>query len=321
VTTQTSSTIGLGLLDRIGNTPLLRLDTFNHWVADGVKIYGKAEFMNPGGSVKDRAAKNMILEGIKSGELTKDKVILDSTSGNTGIAYSMIGTTLGYRVELFMPANASEKKRVSEAYGAKVIATDPLEGTDGATFEMKKRYESDPRKFFLPDQYGNPNNWRAHYLTTAEEIWRQTEGTITHFVAGIGTSGTLMGTARRLKELNPTIEIIAVEPATSLHGLEGLKHMASSLVPAIYDPSVHQRKIPVYTEDAYEMCCRLAREEGILAGYSSGAALQGAFEVALGIKQGVIVTIFPDTGDRYLRTRFWDDIVAHFENYWRNHDR
>ncbi|MBV9080500.1 MAG: cysteine synthase family protein, partial [Elusimicrobia bacterium] len=296
---------GHGLLDRIGNTPLLRLDRFNHWLGDhGTQIFAKAEFCNPGGSVKDRAAREMILGAIKSGELTKDKVILDSSSGNTGIAYAMIGTTLGYRVELCIPENAQAKARISEAFGAKVIYTDPLEGSDGAIVKAQQMYEKNPERYYLPDQYNNPNNWRAHYLTTAEEIWKQTEGKVTHFVAGIGTSGTLMGTGRRLKELNPKIEIVAVEPYSPLHGLEGLKHMASSIVPGIYDPKVHDRKVSVHTEDAYEMCCRLAREEGVLVGFSSGGALQGAFEVALGLKDAVVVTVFADGGERYMNSRF-----------------
>ncbi len=318
--TSIASSLGIGLLDRIGNTPLLRLDRLSRWLPKGVEVYAKAEFSNPGGSVKDRAAKSMILEAIKSGELTKDKIILDSTSGNTGIAYAMIGAALGYRVELVMPENASEKKRVIEAYGAKVLYTDPLEGSDGAQREAQRIYEADPRKFYLPDQYNNPNNWKAHYHTTAEEIWRQTEGRVTHFVAGIGTSGTVMGTGRRLKELKPGVRVIAVEPATALHGLEGLKHMETSIVPGIYDPRVHDQKVSVFTEDAYEMCCRMAREEGILVGYSCGAALQGVFEVVMGLKEGVLVTVLPDSGERYLRTRYWEDLLDNFEDYMKGHE-
>ncbi len=307
------SPICLDLLERIGNTPLLPLDRFNRWLGEKVRIFAKAEFTNPGGSVKDRAAKNMILEAVKSGELTPEKTILDSTSGNTGVAYAMIGAALGYRVELVMPENASEKKRIIEAYGARVIFTDPLEGSDGALLEAQKIYNAAPDKYFLPDQYNNDNNWKAHYKTTAEEIWRQTGGRITHFVAGIGTGGTLTGTGRRLKELNPAIQIVAVEPDNPMHGLEGLKHMASSIVPGIYDPQVHDRKVSVFTEDAYEMCCRLAREEGVLVGYSGGAALHGAMEVAHGLSEGLVVTVFPDGGERYLRTRFWEEVIAHFE--------
>src|SRR6202142_3769548 len=304
--------LGTTVIELIGNTPLLRLDKLRYWLGEGskVEILAKAEFANPGGSVKDRAALNMIKEGIREGKLTRDKIIMDSSSGNTGIAYAMIGAALGYQVELVIPENAGEKRRIAETYGARVILSDPLEGSDGAIVEAQNRYKKDPNKYFMPDQYNNPNNWKAHYQTTAMEIWEQTEGKITHFVAGIGTSGTLVGTGRRLKELNPKIEIVAVEPATALHGLEGLKHMESAIVPGIYDPKVHNRKIPVYTEDAYEMIFRIAREEGILIGYSGGAALQGAFEVAQGLKEGVVVTVLPDRGDRYLRSRFWDEILS-----------
>lgn len=316
------TSLGQGLLERIGNTPLLKLERFNHWLGDhGSQILGKAEFCNPGGSVKDRAARGMILGAIKSGELTKDKIILDSSSGNTGIAYAMIATALGYRVELCIPENAQAKARISEAFGAKVIFTDPLEGSDGAIVKAVELLKKDPHRYYMPDQYNNPNNWKAHYETTAEEIWTQTEGRITHFVAGIGTSGTLMGTGRRLKELNPKIEIIAVEPFSPLHGLEGLKHMASSIVPGIYDSRVHDRKVSVHTEDAYEMCCRLAREEGVLVGFSSGAALQGAFEVALGKKDAVVVTVLCDGGERYMNSRFWEEMVNYFEKYWQTHDQ
>jgi len=319
--TTANKPIGQTLLDRIGNTPLLRLEKFNCWLgARDVRVMAKAEFANPGGSVKDRAARHMVLEAIKSGQLTRDKIILDSTSGNTGIAYAMLGTALGYKVKLVMPENSSEKRRIAETFGAKVILTDPLEGSDGAIIEAQKIKDTDPAKYFLPDQYNNPNNWKAHYETTAMEIWEQTQGQVTHFVAGIGTGGTLVGTGRRLKELNPNIKVIAVEPATPLHGLEGLKHMASSIVPGIYDPTVHDSKVSVFTEDAYEMCCRLAREEGVLVGFSSGAALQGAFEVALGLKEGLVVTVFPDAGDRYLRARFWDEVLSYFEQYWKTHE-
>lgn len=313
---------GISLIDRVGNTPLLRLNKIGHWLGNReVDLCAKAEFLNPGGSVKDRPAKRMIEEGIRSGELTPDKVILDSSSGNTGIAYAMLGAALGYRVELVMPANSSEKKRVIEALGAKVIFTDPLEGSDGALLEAQRLYQQHPGKFYLPDQYNNPNNWKAHYDTTALEIWEQTEGAVTHFVAGMGTGGTLTGVGRRLKELNPRIEVIAIEPATALHGLEGLKHMESSIVPRVYDPAVHDRKLSVYTEDAYEMCCRLAREEGVLVGYSAGAALHGAFEIAMGLTKGMVVTVFPDGGDRYLRTRFWDEVLTYWEGYWEHHER
>ena len=306
-----------GLLDSIGNTPLLDLNSFRQWIPSGVSIYAKAEFQNPGGSVKDRAARKMLLEAIQTGELKPGKIILDSSSGNTGIGYAMIAAALGYKVELVMPENASEKKRIIESFGAHIIFTDPLEGSDGAIIEAQKIYDKNPEKYFMPDQYNNPNNWKAHYETTAEEIWQQTAGKITHFVAGIGTSGTLMGCGRRLKELKSDIQIVAVEPAGALHGLEGLKHMESSIVPGIYDPSVHQRKISVFTEDAYEMTCRLARQDGILVGYSSGAALQACYQLANEIKNGVIVTVFPDRGDRYLSTQFWDEVLRYWEQHWK----
>jgi len=307
--------IGSTVLDMIGNTPLLRLDRLRYWLGDQnkVELYAKAEFANPGGSVKDRPALNMIREGIKSGQLTHDKVILDSSSGNTGIAYAMIGAALGYQVELAIPENAGEKRRIAETFGARIISTDPLEGSDGAIVEAKARFDKNTDRYFMPDQYNNPNNWKAHYNTTAVEIWNQTQGRVTHFVAGIGTSGTLMGTGRRLKEFNPNISIVAVEPATPLHGLEGLKHMESSMVPGIYDASVHDRKVSVFTEDAYEMVCRVAREEGILIGLSCGAALQGAFEVAQGLQEGVVVTVLPDRGERYLKAQFWDEILGFWE--------
>lgn len=308
---------GTSMVDLIGNTPLLHLKRLSYWLGEQskVQILAKAEFTNPGGSVKDRAALSMIREGIRSGQLTRDKIILDSSSGNTGIAYALIGAALGYGVELVIPENAGEKRRISETFGAKVILSDPLEGSDGAIVEAKARYDKNRDRYFMPDQYNNPFNWKAHYETTAMEIWNQTQGKVTHFVAGIGTSGTLMGTGRRLKELNPKIEIIAVEPATPLHGLEGLKHMESSIVPGIYDAKVHDRKVSIFTEDAYEMVCRVAREEGLLIGFSGGAALQGAFEVASGIKEGVVVTVLPDRGDRYLFSRFWDDVLSFWEEY------
>lgn len=316
-----TSTYGIGLLDRIGNTPLLRLDRLNHWLGDiGSRIYAKAEFANPGGSVKDRAAKNMVLEAIQSGALSQGKVILDSSSGNTAISYAMIGAALGYPVELCVPENAQAKARISEAYGAKVIYTDPLEGSDGAILKAEEIRNKNPSRFFMPDQYNNDDNWKAHYKTTAEEIWAQTKGKVTHFVAGIGTSGTLMGTGRRLRELNPHIKIIAVEPFSSLHGLEGLKHMASSIVPGIYDPKVHDKKINVHTEDAYEMACRLAREEGVLVGFSSGAAVQGAFEIALKEKDAVVVTILCDGGERYMSSQFWEEMINSFEKFWKTHE-
>lgn len=305
------------ILDCIGNTPLIRLASFQKWIPKGVSIHAKAEFKNPGGSVKDRPAKKMILEAIRSGELTKEKTILDSSSGNTGIGYAIVAAALGYKLEVVMPENVSDKKRIVESLGAKVTFTDPLEGSDGAIVEAQRIFNENPGKYYMPDQYNNPNNWKAHYETTAEEIWKQTDGKITHFVAGIGTSGTLMGTGRRLRELNPKIKIIAVEPDNPLHGLEGLKHMESSIVPGIYDPSVYDRKISVFTEDAYEMTCRLARQEGVLVGYSSGGALQACYQVANEIEKGLIVTVFCDGGDRYLRTQFWDEVLKYWEEHWK----
>jgi cysteine synthase B len=309
------------IIDAIGNTPLLRLQSFQQWIPEGVSIFAKAEFKNPGGSVKDRPAKRMLMEAIKSGKLTKDKTILDSSSGNTGVAYAMIAAALGYKLELVMPETASEKKRIIEAYGARVIYTDPLEGADAAIVEARRMYQANPSKYYMPDQYNNPDNWKAHYETTAEEIWKQTGGQLTHFIAGIGTSGTLMGTGRRLRELNPKIEIIAVEPAGDIHGMEGLKHMASSIVPGIYDESVFDRKVSVFTEDAYEMTCRLARQEGVLVGFSSGAALQACYQVANEIQKGMIVTIFCDAGERYLSTQFWDELIRYWEQHWKSFEK
>src|SRR3989338_2125187 len=305
------------ILDTIGNTPLVKLTSFQRWIPKEVSIFAKLESKNPGGSVKDRAAKKMILEAVRSGELTREKTILDSSSGNTGIGYALIAAALGYKLELVMPENASEKKRTIEAFGAKVIFSDPLEGSDGAILEAQKRFKENPGKYYMPDQYNNPNNWKAHYETTAEEVWKQSHGKLTHFVAGIGTSGTLMGTAKRIRELKKEIQVIAVEPEGALHGLEGLKHMESSIVPGIYDPSGYDRKISVFTEDAYEMTCRLARQEGILAGYSSGAALQACYQLANEIKQGLIVTIFPDGGERYLQTQFWYEVLKYWEEHWK----
>jgi cysteine synthase B len=294
------------VLEQIGNTPLVRFVNITKEF-DHVEIYGKAEWFNPGGSVKDRPALRMIEEGERSGALTRDKVILDSSSGNTGIAYALIGAVKGYRVELAVPRNVSqERKRILQAYGAHVIYTDPLAGSDGAIREAHHRYEADPEKYFMPDQYNNPANWQAHYDTTGAEIIEQTKGHITHFVAGVGTSGTLMGTGRRLREFNPRIQIAAVLPAEDLHGIEGLKHMETAIVPGIWDDTFPDRKLAVRTEDAYEMARRLALEEGILVGQSAGAAVYAAVEAARQISEGVIVTILPDAGDRYFSTGLWE---------------
>jgi cysteine synthase B len=288
------------ILELIGNTPMLRLSNLGRDFPR-VEVYVKAEWFNPGGSVKDRPALKMIEVAEESGELTKEKVILDSTSGNTGIAYAMIGSIKGYRVELVMPANVSdERKKIVTAYGANIIFTNPLDGSDGAQKESQRLKEKYPDRYFMPDQYNNPANVLAHYETTGPEVIEQTEGRITHFVAGIGTSGTLMGTGRRLKEYNPDIQVIAVEPEQPLHGLEGLKHMPSSIVPGLYDRDFHDDLVPVQTEEGYDMANRLALEEGLFVGHSAGAAMVAALEVASRIKQGVVVTVFPDGGDRYL---------------------
>ncbi len=299
------------LLDRIGNTPLLPLTQVTREVSH-VQIWAKAEWMNPGGSVKDRPAYRMILEGEQgrgggTPPLRPGKTILDATSGNTGIAYAMIGAIKGYPVKLAIPANVSvERKRALQAYGAQLVLTDPRQSSDGAIVEAKKIYEQNPELYFFPDQYNNNANWQAHYDTTGPEIWTQTQGQVTHLVAGLGTSGTLMGTGRRLKEYNPRIQIIAVEPDAPFHGLEGLKNMASAIVPGIYDPEFPDTHEYVNTEESYAMVLRLAREEGILAGPSSGAALVAAMKLARDLAHGFIVVIFPDGGGRYLSERFWE---------------
>jgi cysteine synthase B len=295
------------VLEQIGNTPLLRFANITKEF-DRVDIYGKAEWFNPGGSVKDRPALRMIEEGERSGALTRDKVILDSSSGNTGIAYALIGAVKGYRVELAVPRNVSrERKRILQAYGAHVVYTDPLAGSDGAIREAHRRYEAEPEKYFMPDQYNNPANWQAHYDTTGPEIIEQTKGGITHFVAGVGTSGTLMGTGRRLREFNPAIRIAAVLPAEDLHGIEGLKHMETAIVPGIWDEQFPDLKLVVRTEDAYTMARRLALEEGILVGQSGGAAVYAALQLARQLSEGVIVTVLPDAGDRYFSTGLWEE--------------
>jgi len=292
---QDRQTIVGSILDRIGNTPLIRINRIGREFK-GVEIYAKAEWFNPGGSIKDRPALRMIEEAERSGKLTKDKVILDSTSGNTGIAYALIGRVKGYRVEMVMPESVCERRRNAiMAYRANITFTDPAEGSDGAIREARRMLRENPDKHFYPDQYNNPANPLAHYETTGPEIISQTEGSVTHFVAGMGTSGTAMGTGRRLKEYNPSIEVIGVEPEGGLHGIEGLKHMASAIVPGIYDEGFLDYKVSVRTEDAYEMTTRLAEEEGLLVGHSSGAATVGALAVASRIERGIIVAIFPDS--------------------------
>ena len=292
------------ITDEIGNTPLLRIHLFDE-DAPGVEIYGKAEFMNPGGSVKDRPALRMIEEGERSGRLTRDKVILDSTSGNTGIAYAMIGAAKGYRVKLVMPTNVSEeRKALVTAFGAEIEYSDALEGSDGAILLARQLRDAEPDRYFMPDQYNNDANWQAHYDGTGPEIWEQTGGRVTHFIAGLGTSGTFVGTSRRLKELSPQIRCISVEPDEPWHGLEGLKHMETSIVPGIYDATIADANVGVATEAAYEVARRLATTEGILIGHSSGAALVVAGREGASLAQagqgGVIVIVFADGGDRYL---------------------
>jgi len=298
------------LLDRIGNTPLLRLTRLGREFPD-VEFYAKAEWFNPGGSVKDRPALWMIREGQRSGSLRPGKIILDSTSGNTGIAYAMLGAALGYKVKLCLPENASvERKRILYAYGADLVITPAAEGSDGAIRRARQIFSEDREKYFYPDQYSNPANWRAHYESTAPEIWEQTRGRITHFVAGLGTSGTFCGTARRLKEFNPAIQCVSLQPDSAFHGLEGWKHMATAIVPPIYDPDLADENFPVHTEDAYTLVKRLAREEGLLVSVSAGAALAGCFQVARHIRRterAVVVTVFADSGDKYLSERFWDE--------------
>jgi cysteine synthase B len=293
--------------DLVGNTPLLELSSISREVP-GVRILGKAEWYNPGGSVKDRPALWMIRDGEKSGELDAGKVILDATSGNTGIAYAWIGASLGYKVKLCMPRNASEeRKKILRAYGVEVVLTDPGEGSDGAIREARRLYAEEPEKYFYPDQYKNPANPRAHYESTAPEIWEQTDGEVTHFVAGLGTSGTFVGTATRLKEYNPEIKVISFEPDSPFHGLEGMKHMASAIVPEIYDPTIAEENLGTPTEDAYEMVKRIAREEGILVGISAGAAVATSLRVARELESGVIVTVLCDSADKYLSESFWEE--------------
>ena len=294
------------ILQQIGNTPLVKIDLFSDELPN-VELYAKAEMYNPGASIKDRPVLRMLTEAIQSGELTRDKTILDSTSGNAGIAYAMIGAVLGYRVELVIPGNASEerKKRI-KAHGANIIYTAPLQGYDEALREVHRRHEASPEKYFFADQYKNDNNWRAHYDTTAVEIWEQTGGKLTHFVAGVGTGGTITGVGRRLKEYNPEIQICSISP-DEFPGIEGLKPMGKpeDIVPEIFDESVVDCKIPVTIDQAYEICNRLAKR-GWFVGQSSGGYLQGAYEVAKQIGKGVIVTVFNDLGERYFSTRLWD---------------
>jgi cysteine synthase B len=297
----------------VGHTPLVRLRHFEP--AAGVELYAKLESRNPSGSVKDRAALSIMREAERTGELRSDRILLDATSGNTGISYAMLGAARGYRVRLCVPANVTaERKRLLTAYGADLVLTDPMEGSDGAIREARRIFATDPGRYFYADQYSNPANWRAHYETTAVEIIAQTDARLTHFVAGLGTAGTFVGTGRRLREWRPSVRLVSVQPDSPLHGLEGLKHMASAMVPAIYDASMADENIAVSTEEAYALTRRLAREEGLLAGPSSGAALAASLQVAHTLTRGVVVTIFPDGGDRYLSERFWNEedlVVPH----------
>ena len=306
------SRLGTSILSLIGNTPLLSLKRVGQSVAP-VQVLAKAEWYNPGGSVKDRAALEMILDGERRGVLTQDKILLDATSGNTGIAYAMIAAERGYKVTLALPKNASiERKQTLTALGADLIFTDPGEGTDGAQRYVKKLYADNPGKYFYPDQYNNDANWRAHYQTSGDEIWRQTNGRVTHFVAGLGTSGTFMGTVRRLKELNPGLTAISMQPDSPLHGLEGMKHMATAIVPGIYDAELADDTVEVATDAAHQMVLRLAREEGILVGPSSGANMVAAMTVAerlksAGMSDAVVVTVLCDSAAKYLSDRWWQD--------------
>lgn len=313
--TATSPSPAESILSTVGGTPLLRLGKIDAEFP-GVAIYGKAEYFNPGGSVKDRPALNMLREGERSGLLYPGKVILDATSGNTGIAYAMIGAALGYRVKLCLPANASpERKRILRAYGAEVVLTDPAEGSDGAIRECQRIYREDPQRYFYPDQYSNPANWQAHYQTTALEIIEQTSGRITDFAAGLGTSGTFVGTTRRLREELPGVRCYSVQPDSPFHGLEGMKHMPTALVPAIYDETLADENLWIDTESAYRMVRRLAREEGVLVGISAGANVEAATRIARRLagrgEEGVIVTVLCDGAEKYLSEHFWEEHDSH----------
>ena len=302
--------ISKGFLEAaVGNTPLIRLRSVTRELPENVEVCAKAEYLNPGGSVKDRAALAMILAGEASGELTKEKTIIDATSGNTGIAYAMLGAVRGYPVTLVLPKNASAaRKRIVKLYGAEIIETDPMSGTDAAQIVAREMAEKDPDKYFYPDQYNNEANWKAHFATTAPEIWWQTQGRVTHFVAGLGTTGTFIGTARRLKEFNPDLYALSIQPESPLHGLEGMKHLDTAIVPGIYDARVADENSTVSTEDAQAMTRRLAREEGLFVGPSSGANVFAAIELAKKLKaDAVIVTILCDGGGKYLHEEFWNE--------------
>lgn len=296
------------LSERVGNTPLIDLSFLTSEGPTGVRLFGKAEWLNPTGSVKDRSALSIITTAESDGRLTPDKIILDATSGNAGIAYAMIGAGRGYKITLTIPKNANEeRKRILGAYGVQLIYTDPLEGSDGAIRKAREINLENPSRYFYADQYSNESNWRAHYDTTGPEIWSQTSGSITHLVAGVGTGGTLMGVGRKLREHNRRIQIVAVQPDSPFHGIEGLKHIPTSIKPSIYDPTFPDRVVEVSTEDAQGSVKELANKRGILVGPSSGAALVASLKVAAEIDEGAIVAILPDSGERYLSERFWEE--------------
>jgi cysteine synthase B len=298
------------IIEAVGNTPLVRLRSLEK-EAPGVKIYVKLEYANPGGSVKDRPARQMMLDAIEDGRLTSDKILIDATSGNTGVAYSLFGAAMGYHIQLVMPSNVSKaRKDITQAFGTEIIYSDPMEGSDGAIRKVRALVAENPERYFYPDQYSNPSNPLAHYLGTGQEILEQVGDEITHFVAGLGTSGTCMGTTRRLREHGRKIECIAVEPAEALHGLEGLKHMASSIVPEIYDPTLPDEILPVSTETGWDMSDRLAAQEGLHVGHSTGANVAGALDIAKRIEEGCIVAIACDRGDRYFAPMKWE---KHYE--------
>ena len=295
------------LLDMVGNTPLIPLRRISPaWPR--VELYAKAEWFNPSGSVKDRPAREIILDAEQTGDLRPGVRLLDATSGNMGIAYATLCAARGYEVELTIPGNASpERIAILRALGADLILTDPMDGTDGAQLEAKRRYAENPEQYFYADQYNNPANWQAHYRTTGVEIWDQTGGRVTHFVAGLGTSGTMMGTGRRMREFNSTVQLISIQPSSPLHGLEGLKHMPTALHPGIYDETLVDENLEIATEDAFAMARRLAREEGLFVGVSAAAAVVAAVRVASSLREGVVVTILPDSGFKYVSERFWND--------------
>lgn len=312
VTLGLGDTLGHSLVERIGNTPLIRLDALTRDLP-GITLLAKAEWYNPGGSVKDRAAASIVAEAQSNGCLMPGKILLDATSGNTGIAYAMLGAAEGFPVTLCMPENVSrERKQILQGYGANILYTNPADGSDGAIRLARELAAKHPEKYFYADQYSNDANWKAHYYTTANEIWQQTQGRITHFVAMLGTSGTFVGTTRRLKELNPRVQCISLQPDSSFHGIEGAKHMSSAIVPRIYDASLADQNYEIATEDAYAMARHLSRGAGLLVGVSAAAAVVGCLRIAQEVKsqhgrEAVIVTILCDSGEKYLSERFWTE--------------